>query len=81
MLVTSFVTRVPIHSYLLCNMARLYIVPVLFLWADAFNSLVLLRKQELAALIHRNTWTSNIVQESNKLLNTRGKHSKMGSLK
>ena len=50
-------------------MARLYIVPVLFLWADAFNSLVLLCKQELAALIHRNTWNSNIVQKSNKLLN------------
>ena len=37
---------------------------------NVFNWAVLLCKQELAALIRRNEWTSNIVQENNKSLNT-----------
>ena len=37
---------------------------------NVFNWVVLLYKQELVALIHRNTWTSNIAQENNKLLET-----------
>ena len=36
---------------------------------NAFNWAALLCKQELEALIHRNTWASSTVQENNKLLN------------
>ena len=35
---------------------------------NVFNWVVRLCKQELVALIHRNTWTSNSAQENNKLL-------------
>ena len=39
-----------------------------FCGQNAFNWVALLCKQGLAALIHRNTWTSNIAQENKKLL-------------
>ena len=41
-----------------------------FCGQNGFNWVALLCKQGLAALIHRNTWTSNIAQENKKLLNT-----------
>ena len=37
---------------------------------NAFNWATPLSKPELAALIHRNAWTRDIVQENNKSLNT-----------
>ena len=47
---------------------------MLFQWSfcgrNAFNWAALCLKQKVAALIHRNTSTSNIVQENNKSLNT-----------
>ena len=40
-----------------------------FCGRNAFNWELLYCKQELVTLIHRNTWTSNIEQDNNKLLN------------
>ena len=37
---------------------------------NVLNWLALLCKQELATLIHRNTWNSYFAQENNKSLNT-----------
>ena len=57
-----------LHALQHCSLDMLF--QCCFCGQNAFNWAALLCKQEPASFIHRNTCTSNIVQENNKWLNT-----------
>ena len=63
---TSLMTLLPALQHGLLDM----LFQCCFCGQNLFNWAALLCIQDVAALIHRNTWTSYIAQENNKLLNT-----------